>query len=121
MLEILIFSNNAAAVAPTFVFINDNAHPHRAAIVDDYLKSEGIARMVWPAYSPDLNPIENLWVALGGDVFSRFPPPTTLIELKTALQEEWRLLNSAVVDHLIESMSIRCKLCLQVRGAHISY
>ncbi|GFU46598.1 transposable element Tcb1 transposase [Trichonephila clavipes] len=60
--------------------------------------------MVWPAYSPDLNPIENLWDALGRAVSSRFPPPVTLIELETALQEEWRLLNSAVVDHLIESM-----------------
>ncbi|GFS49993.1 transposable element Tcb2 transposase [Trichonephila clavipes] len=81
-----------------------NARPLRADIVDDYLESEGIARMAWPAYSPDLNPIENLWDALGRAVSSRFPPPATLIELETALQEEWRLLNSAGVDHLIESM-----------------
>ncbi|GFW54204.1 glycerol-3-phosphate dehydrogenase, mitochondrial [Trichonephila clavipes] len=45
--------------------------------------------MVWPAYSPDFNPIENLWDALGRAVSSRFPPPATLIELETALQEEW--------------------------------
>ncbi|GFY00958.1 transposable element Tcb1 transposase [Trichonephila clavipes] len=50
----------AAAVGPTFVLMDDNARPHRADIVDDYLESEGIACMVWPAYSPDLNPIENL-------------------------------------------------------------
>ncbi|GFV21658.1 transposable element Tcb1 transposase, partial [Trichonephila clavipes] len=60
--------------------------------------------MAWPAYSPDLNSIENLWDALGRAVSSHFPPQVTLIELETALQEEWRLLNSAVVDHLIESM-----------------
>ncbi|GFW81854.1 transposable element Tcb1 transposase [Trichonephila clavipes] len=59
--------------------------------------------MAWPAYSPDLNPIENLWDALGHALSSCFPPPATHIELVTALQE-WRLLNSAVVDHLIESM-----------------
>ncbi|GFX45083.1 transposable element Tcb1 transposase [Trichonephila clavipes] len=50
----------AAAVGPTFLLMDDNAHSHRADIVDDYLESQGIARMVWPAYSPDLNPIENL-------------------------------------------------------------
>ncbi|GFX51670.1 transposable element Tcb1 transposase [Trichonephila clavipes] len=94
----------AAAVGPTFVLMDDNAHPHRADIVDDYLKSEGIARIAWPAYSLDLLSIENLWDALGRAVSSRFPPPATLIELETALQEEWRLLNSAVVDHLIESI-----------------
>ncbi|GFX02144.1 transposable element Tcb1 transposase [Trichonephila clavipes] len=93
-----------AAVGPTFVLMDDNAHPHRADIIDDHLDSEGIARMVLPAYSPDLNPIQNLWEALGRAVSSRFPPPATLIELETALQEEWRLLNSAVVDHLIESI-----------------
>ncbi|GFV16469.1 transposable element Tcb2 transposase [Trichonephila clavipes] len=53
-----------------------------ADIVDDYLESEGIARMAWPAYSPDLNPIENLWDALGRAVSSRFPSPATLIECK---------------------------------------
>ncbi|KFM67623.1 Transposable element Tc3 transposase, partial [Stegodyphus mimosarum] len=84
--------------------MDDNARPHRADIVDDYLESEGIARMAWPPYSPDLNPVENLWDALGRAVSSRFPPSATLIELETAVQEEWRLLNSAVADHLIESM-----------------
>ncbi|GFV05660.1 transposable element Tcb1 transposase [Trichonephila clavipes] len=105
----LIVKLYAAAVSPTFVLMDDYARPHRADIVDDYLESERIARMAWPAYSPDLNPIENLWDALGRVVSSRFPPPATLIELKTALQEEWRLLNSAVVDHLVENMVRRYK------------
>ncbi|GFW09394.1 transposable element Tcb1 transposase [Trichonephila clavipes] len=67
---------------------NDNTRPHRAHIVDDYLENEGFTRMAWPAYTPDLNPIESLWDALGHAVSSRLPPPSTLIELETALQEE---------------------------------
>ncbi|GFW82258.1 transposable element Tcb1 transposase [Trichonephila clavipes] len=102
----------AAAVDSTFVLMDDNARPHRADIVDDYLESEGIARMAWPAYSPDFNSIENLWDVIGRAVSSRFPPPATLIELETALKEEWRLFYSAVVDHLIESMIRWCKLCI---------
>ncbi|GFX04209.1 transposable element Tcb1 transposase [Trichonephila clavipes] len=56
----LIVRFYAAAVGPTFVLMDDNARPHRADIADDYLESEGTARMAWPAYSHDLNPIENL-------------------------------------------------------------
>ncbi|GFU14985.1 transposable element Tcb1 transposase [Trichonephila clavipes] len=37
-----------------FLFMNDNARPLRANIVDECLQSEDITRMDWPAYSPDL-------------------------------------------------------------------
>ena len=53
-----------AAVGPIFVLMDDNVRPHRAAIVDDYLESGVKACMVWPAYSSDFKPIENLWDAL---------------------------------------------------------
>ena len=78
----------AAAVGFTFVLIDDNARPHRAVIVDDSMESEGIAGIAWPAYSLNLNPIENLWDVLSRAVSSRFSPPATLFELKTALKEE---------------------------------
>ena len=64
----------AAAVGPTFVLMDNNARPLRDAIGDDYLESEGIAHMVWPAHLPDLNPVKNLWDALGCAVSSCFPP-----------------------------------------------
>ena len=41
------------------VLQDDNARPHRARVVTDFLRQQGIARMDWPAYSPDLAPIEH--------------------------------------------------------------
>ncbi|GFX68367.1 transposable element Tc3 transposase [Trichonephila clavipes] len=48
------------AMGAEFLFMDDNARLHRANIVDECLQSEDITRMDWPAYSPDLNPIEHV-------------------------------------------------------------
>ncbi|GFV92145.1 transposable element Tcb2 transposase [Trichonephila clavipes] len=45
------------AVGDKFVFMDDNATCHRALALQDCLDNDGIQRLVWPARSPDLNPI----------------------------------------------------------------
>ncbi|GFW37275.1 transposable element Tcb1 transposase [Trichonephila clavipes] len=77
------------AVGDKFVFMDDNATCHRTLAVQDCLDSEGIQRLVWPARSPDLNPIENVWDALGRQVAGRNYPPTNKNTLIRALTEEW--------------------------------
>ncbi|GFX70091.1 transposable element Tcb1 transposase [Trichonephila clavipes] len=77
------------AMGAEFLFMDDNARPHRANIVDECLQSEDITRMDWPAYSPDLNPIKHVWDMLGRRIASRRPPPTCLPELRRPLLDEW--------------------------------
>ncbi|GFU36793.1 DDE_3 domain-containing protein [Trichonephila clavipes] len=59
------------AMGAEFLFMDDNARPHRAKIVDEWLQSEDITRMDWPASSPDLNPIEHVWDMLGRRIAAR--------------------------------------------------
>ncbi|GFX52434.1 retrovirus-related Pol polyprotein from transposon 297 [Trichonephila clavipes] len=73
------------AMGAEILFMDDNARLHRANIVDECLQSEDIPRMDWPAYSPDLNPIEHVWDMLGRRIAARQPPPTCLPELRRAL------------------------------------
>jgi hypothetical protein len=48
----------AGAVDDGFIFMDDNARPHRARVVTDYLENETIERMEWQSCSPDMNPMQ---------------------------------------------------------------
>ncbi|GFV71063.1 transposable element Tcb1 transposase [Trichonephila clavipes] len=54
-----------------FLFMDDNARPHHANIVDECLQLEDITRVDQSAYSPDLNPIEHVWDMLGRRIAAR--------------------------------------------------
>ncbi|GFX43273.1 a disintegrin and metalloproteinase with thrombospondin motifs 1 [Trichonephila clavipes] len=92
------------AVGDKFVCMDDNATCHRTFAVQDCLDSEGIQRLVWPARSPDLNPIENVWDALGRQVAGRNYPPTNKNTLIRALTEEWDKLPQQLLDNVVQSM-----------------
>ncbi|GFY24864.1 transposable element Tcb2 transposase [Trichonephila clavipes] len=72
------------AFGDKFVFMDDNATCHRTLAVQDCLDSEGIQRLVWPARSLDLNPIEivgcfgeaSFWSKLSSDK-QEHPHPCT--------------------------------------------
>lgn len=108
-------------MGPSFIFMDDNARCHRANLVEEYLQGEDIHRMEWPARSPDLNPIEHAWDALGRRITARQPPPRTIPELRTALREEWERIPADLLNALITSMPHRCEACVSVRGDHTPY
>ncbi|UYV82328.1 hypothetical protein LAZ67_21001723 [Cordylochernes scorpioides] len=102
-------------IGHNLIFMDDNARPHRARLVNEYLQSENIRKMDWPARSPDLNPIEHVWDALGRRIGARYPSPRTLVELRTALLEEWGLLPLDLLQSLVNSMRARCETLIAVR------
>ncbi|GFW50558.1 transposable element Tcb2 transposase [Trichonephila clavipes] len=95
-------------------------HVHLSVVLSDCLDSEGIQRLVWPARSPDLNPIENVWDALGRQVAGRNYPPTNKNTLIRALTEEWNKLPQQLLDN-VQSMVRRVECCITLHGGHIPY
>ncbi|GFW81936.1 transposable element Tcb2 transposase [Trichonephila clavipes] len=68
-----------------------------------------------PAYSPDLNPIEHVWGALGRRIAARLHHPENTQQFKQMLIEEWVLLPQEML-HLVLSMWRRCEVTIAVRG-----
>ncbi|GFT38415.1 transposable element Tc3 transposase [Trichonephila clavipes] len=108
------------AMGAEFLFMDDNARPHRANIVDECLQSEDITRMDWPAYSPDLNAIGMCGIC-SRQIAARQPLPTCLPELRRALLDEWCNIPQDQFDSLIFSMPWRCKACIASSGRHTPY
>lgn len=106
-----------AAVVTSFFLIDDHASPHSFAIVFDFLKSGGIAYIEWPGYLSNNNTIKNLWNIFGVATYRRLTPSSTMEDLETTQQEEWRL----PYPPLVTSMITSCIISVQMRNAHVPY
>ncbi|GFS92289.1 transposable element Tc1 transposase [Trichonephila clavipes] len=68
-----------------------------------------------------LNPIENVWDALGRQVAGRNYPPTNKNTLIRGLTEEWDKLPQQLLDNVVQSMVRRVECCITLHGGHIPY
>jgi transposase len=68
--------------------------------------------MIWPARSPDLNPIEHVWDMVGRRVKVRTPAPAAIIQ-------ECQEIDQAVIQDLFEGMPRRMEAVIQARGGNI--
>ena len=103
------------------VLQDDNARPHRARIVQQFLQQNNVDHLDWPARSPDLSPIELVWDILGQRVWQRVPRPRTLQALGAALKEEWRRIPQLQIARLIRSICRRCVACIDATGGLTRY
>ncbi len=87
---------------------HDNARPHAARICTQFLEADNIPVLAWPAYSPDMSPIEHVWDALDRRMRQRVPVPANIQQLHTAIEEEWTNITQPTINNLINSMRRRC-------------
>ncbi|KAI5150348.1 hypothetical protein ENBRE01_1441 [Enteropsectra breve] len=86
-----------------------------------WLEANGIECMEWPAYSPDLNPIENLWGILVLRVYANARQFDDIDQLKETLIKEWELISKDILESLILSMLERIIDVLASHGASTKY
>ena len=112
------------------IFQQDNDPKHTCNIVKNYLNNQNILQFTelpfgedgyfrWPAQSPDLNPIENLWSIIDQRIKNRRPAGKE--ELFQIVQEAWNNLDMALLTKLVDSMPDRCAAVLANNGYPTKY
>lgn len=90
-----------------FIFQQDNAAFHNSRETRTWLEKEKINVMNWPACSPDLNPIENLWGIIVRRVYIENKQYKSADALKTAILETYNGIDDSTLKNLIGSMKKR--------------
>jgi DDE superfamily endonuclease len=104
----------------SYFFQDDNAPCHRAKVVVNFKMISGVQTIDWPAQSPDLNPIENLWSRISVEVAKK--QPRTKKELIESVASIWeKEITQEHLAKLVHSMPNRCRLVLRNKGWPIKY
>lgn len=101
------------------VFQQDNAPAHRARPVERWFDESDIRVVQWPAQSPDLNPIENVWSMVSRDV--RRDRPTNRSELIRSIYRSWGNITGPYLTKLYNSMPRRVRAVIRARGYATKY
>lgn len=99
--------------------LEDGDPKHTANVCKDWKRKNKVKVMDWPAKSPDLNPIENVWAILKKNV-CRYKI-TTAARLKSAIRQEWNQLTNEYARKLAESCSSRVQRVIDNNGDYTKY
>ena len=99
------FDNHALADRP--MFMDENARPHKARIVQHFLQQEAVQTIPWPAMSSDMNPLEHVWDFIGRKINQHIPKCKNIDELRTAILQEWQQFPQERLRRLVRSMTRR--------------
>ncbi|CAF2133106.1 unnamed protein product [Rotaria magnacalcarata] len=111
--ENLFQSSKKLKLGPDMVFQHDNDPKHTSRIVKNWLDKHRVKRLIWPPFSPDMNPIKHLWDELERRMKEH--QPKNQKELRETLQAEWQNIGPDVTNKLVESVPNRLYECSRMK------
>jgi len=108
--------------------MQDNAPIHKAGIIKEWFEISGVHVVDWPPYSPDLNPIENLWKLLKVEIIRGHlefivikDNMATKEHLIRCAMEAWETLKDGLLNKLALGMQRRVDAVLAANGWYTKY
>ena len=103
------------------IFQQDNASIHTSRQTKHWLANNLIKYFDWPAKSPDLNPIENIWGILARRVYTNGKQYYSVSDIKEAIFSAWNSIEPEICQYLVDSMSNRLFEITRKNGGSIDY
>jgi hypothetical protein len=112
----------------TIHFQQDNSRIHTANSSLEWLRNHGVEYIDWPPFSPDLNPIENVWAILKRRLRRDFPHLHDLkdnienrAELRRCIELAWAAIPQSTIRGIIMSLERRLRAVIRARGWYTKY
>lgn len=86
-----------------------------AKTTSNWFAEHDITLLDWPANSPDLNPVENLWGIVKREM--RDTRPNNTNDLKAAIKETWAFITPQQCHRLVASMPRCIDVVIRAKGA----
>ena len=101
--------------------MQDNAPCHTSQRIKTFLKDTGYNFLDWPAFSPDLNPIENVWAWIKYKLYTDYPPANSEDELIDYVFECWEQLDIEMCRKYCSNYNKRLQAVLDANGLQTKY
>ncbi|UYV60591.1 PAQR5 [Cordylochernes scorpioides] len=105
----------------TAIFQQDNARPHVARIVQRFFDNRQIELPSWPARSPELSPIENMWSMVAQRLTQITSPAATPDQLWQRVEAAWSAVAQEHIQSIFESMPRRVAAVISNNRGYSGY